>query len=193
MSSLHENTAKDELLARLRGGTLRSVTERCNWMSSSGLVVDNFELLTPAIWALNPVPTHYDRVWQTGTRTMIGRLGGSQNNVECFGIRFEPTGIAAVLVACGVVPVEAPPPSVEQSSIPNTASVAEIARDRRPLPNAKLESWAAIFNEFNPGASEAQARTAFDATFSRHSVTVRELRRVLPQRRPGRPLKVPEE
>ena len=72
-------------------------------------------------------------------------------------------------------------------------SVAETARDRRPIPKAKLESWAAIFNECNLGASEAQARTAFDATFSRHSVTVRELRRVLPERRPGRPLKIQEE
>ena len=72
-------------------------------------------------------------------------------------------------------------------SDPDVAS--ETLSQKRPLAENLLKDWAALFNEAYPGAPEAQAKRSLEGMFPDKSVARERLRRVLPERQRGRPLK----
>jgi hypothetical protein len=122
-----------------------------------------------------------DYFWGSGTAVFEhgGTTGyGDGITARFFDVRFDPKSFdGKVNVAHDLAIVPAPPALAESASI------------KKPLPAPWLEEWAAVFNKANSDSTEARARASLDATFPHHSVTVRELRRVLPERRQGRPLK----
>jgi hypothetical protein len=89
-------------------------------------------------------------------------------------IRFDPTSIGSS------VPPNAPNPP---------RPIATVANEKADLSDKHLNAWAALFNEVYPSASEMQARKSVDGMFPDKRVTVARLRRVLPDRAPGRPRK----
>lgn len=100
----------------------------------------------------------------------------SSTNVLVFGVQFcraEVEGIVATT----------------QLQVINESGQTQRQKPTKPLPGAWLDQWANLFTAANPGASESAARIAVDAMFPSHHVTRAELRRVLPQRPKGRPLK----
>jgi hypothetical protein len=66
---------------------------------------------------------------------------------------------------------------------------SEPPTDRPPLSDALLEQWGEAFRSANPDATETAARRAIEATFPTKFVSRERLRRILPTRRAGRPLK----
>lgn len=72
-----------------------------------------------------------------------------------------------------------PPP--ERDRIAGTGAPA--------LSDTDLQKWAELFFSANPGASEQAARRALAATFPAKFVSRERLRRIMPARRRGRPLK----
>ena len=94
----------------------------------------------------------------------------------------------AVLSAYGVridrdIRSSSPPPPAHQASNPPPFS------DKPPLPDATLEKWGEAFRAGNPNATEAIARSAITSTFPANYVSRDRLRRILPPRQRGRPLK----
>lgn len=115
--------------------------------------------------------------WNTGDLTFYDRgstgYGGSLIG-HFHGVRFDPTGFEGVA-------------QLKQSA--DDADNPGDPAERRSLSDALLGEWATLFNKANPGASEARARSALETMFPDRHVTRDRLRRVLPERRQGRPLK----
>lgn len=138
----------------------------------------DFILLKHSFWKEFWQPTDSHDFWKTGDITISVDHGyGNGNDVSFFGVRFDPGGIANLLppVAIDHAPVADPVEPEDRSSKP-------------ALSDVMLARWAELFNETNPHASEAKARTAVEAMFPDKYVTRSRLRRVLPQRPQGRPL-----
>lgn len=100
----------------------------------------------------------------------------SSTNVLVFGVQFCREQVEEIIATA-------------QLEIMNESSLPQRQKPSKPLPSAWLDQWANLFTAANPSASESIARIAVDAMFPSHHVTRTELRRVLPQRPKGRPLK----
>jgi len=92
--------------------------------------------------------------------------------VSYFGVRFERAGIEAMCHTPDE-PAEAEP----------------VNSNRKPLSDALLSDWASLFNKAYPGGSESLAARSVAGMFPDKHVSRARLRRVLPERKRGRPHK----
>lgn len=189
----HSNYVKKELWTRLRSGELLSVAERARWQIENGGFDERlFERLDPLLWRVNDEPDSYDGIWTFGTRNFCARdrVNGPLLATECFGIRFDPVGIAKLLKAMGAVPAEA---SLLHTMTAKIDAITEpddsLPKNRPPMSDDALADWAELFIKHNPRASLAAARKAVDAMFPEKYVTRGRLRRILPAQPVGKPKK----
>lgn len=97
----HPNFARDELWRRLQSGLLRAV--------AGTMIVDDdphryLQIIPKSMWAAQNEPEDYDALWHFGSRTFVigSRSGyGDHQEINCFDIRFKPSGVEAIIQSCG--------------------------------------------------------------------------------------------
>lgn len=126
----------------------------------------------------------YHDFWKTGEIELSRRdrtgYGGTFLG-QFHDVRFEPYEFDSLTLLHATI--DSSPSNSDE------ADASEAERVKLPLSDSLLKQWADLFNAANPGASERRARQAVDAMFPDKHVTRTRLRRVLPDRPQGRPLK----
>ena len=155
-----------------------------------------FVLLPPEIWvnASFGISSH---LWVSGEADIDLRPGGryrelaEEHLLSLFSVRLDRAALNLIVpIFLNSTGVEAP--VVAAPAAPAQGASETIDQTKRPVSDKLLESWAALFNDAYPAASEAKARQSFEGMFPDKSVTRDRLRRVLPDRQPGRPRKIKE-
>ena len=130
-----DNDARTEIYRRLVAGELLSVARSSTWFQEDGLFeIKEYSRLGAFLWTVNSVPAADDLIWKSGTHTLT-RPGWPDSdiryNVDCFGIRFDPDGVAAILADCGVCDVAAPS-RVEGASVGPLSRAPSVKAARPP-------------------------------------------------------------
>jgi hypothetical protein len=161
---------------RLKSNLIRSAASASRGKAERTATVA-LATIPPVIWNQFACLAEHD-FWTTGDVTFYSSTTGydRQWSGTLHDVRFDPAGFDGMTTP---LPAE----TLEENVQP--APKAE----RPNLSDTDLDAWAALFNKANPGASEAKARAAIEAMFPDKQVTRERLRRVLPARAPGRPLK----
>jgi hypothetical protein len=107
---LTDDEAKAEIYRRLCGVEALSIARTANWYKPRDVDVRDYERIGSFLWKVNKEPKSYDLIWKTGTHTLkrpeLSATGRDTVyfNVDCFGIRFDPAGIAAIITDSGFDP-----------------------------------------------------------------------------------------
>jgi hypothetical protein len=161
--------AKQVLLARLVAGMVRAISIDTVYHDGSRA---RFRPLSVYDW--KNVRTD-NTFWITGDLILSNR---SHEITSCFGIRFDPQGIGAI-VGNGATP---PPP-------PEPTKAPEVEQDgkRAPIPPAHLQAWFEFYKKIGGEMREDAAHDHARMCFPKHSITRQKIRELLPPRPMGRP------
>ncbi len=175
LAELGPHTASDAINERVSSGLLRVAASR---LQEKGSNPEYFVIIPRGLWEAD-MPSGHHPFWGRGDVVIsIRRPHAPSRDFSYFGVRFDADGIEQMKIDAGLA-ASVESPSVEGQ--PGTSRKAE-------LPDALLSSWATIFNKAYPNASEALASQSVAGMFPDKHVSRVRLRRVLPERRPGRPL-----
>jgi hypothetical protein len=138
---LHLNHAKSEIHRRICGGEILTVARTSNWHTPREIKVRDFVRLSQYLWASNPEPEDYDLLWKTGTHTLTRTIDprfSTRYDIQCFGIRFDPAGINAILTDAGMAPLSAPaaPPIEDQDGQARPTRAPSVKAARPPSDDA---------------------------------------------------------
>lgn len=163
---LSEASAKEEIYSRLCGGEIECVARTANWHHQRSVEIKDFGRLGSFIWQLNK-PRAFELIWRTGTHKLGRPLHPSSSTqfpVECFGIRFNPEGVSAVLRDSGVGL------SVAESS--------ETHKPKKPLSHADAETFAKAIIAGWPQASQDWAHEKLALFYPDHTIGREAFRRI---------------
>lgn len=163
---LVESFAKREIYNRLCGGEILCVARTANWYHQRTVETKDYGRLGAFIWQINQ-PKDHDLFWRTGTHKLLRPLhpsATSKHPVECFGIRFEPQGINAVL---------------RDSGIALTSASSDVrATSKKPLSEADAEKFARAIIAGWPQASQDWAHEKLGHFFPDHTMGRENFRRI---------------
>jgi hypothetical protein len=188
LGSETEQEIRRWLWDRLRGGIISSVARSS--FDSSGQGPTGLTLVPRQAWAA----WNYNDAdfWKSGTLSYEyapGAAGAYGGLIELtfLDVRFDPETIRSAPAFSDQLLTQ--PISPEDGIDDFTRSTV----GKPPLSDSRLNRWADLFNEANPQANEALASNAIKSMFPDFHVARERLRRVLPERRAGRPRKNREE
>ena len=149
---LNDYEAKRELYRRLCGGEVLSVARSSIWYKQSGLDNKDYSVIGAFLWSFNRAPEDHDLLWKTGTYVMsriTSPHSSTKYDVECFGLRFDPAGIFAILTDVGMHAV------IPEIGNHGAQPIDEVAHSRAP---AFKHGPAPSDSEIISKADEMQAR-----------------------------------
>lgn len=146
--------------------------------------------ILPSVWRDHP-PSYHSSFWDTAQFNFTERQGyGGDVEHRYFGVRFEPTGIAALAKAAGIQL------KAQQQSMPLPEALAPPAAEERKtrhglpaLRDELLDNWHALFAEAYPQGSKELAEESARGMFPKHSVDRQKVRDLIGVKPKGRPLK----
>ncbi|HEX7881632.1 MAG TPA: hypothetical protein VF499_02715 [Afipia sp.] len=159
---------------RIKGGVIEVMAERAVFPERKPIRHVALQPSEFRYWA----PLEDRSFWRTGDLKLrnpdVASHDSEETSVWLFAVRLDPEAVRTAL------------PASAAGSAARLVAPGMGSKDKRRLPDGILQRWAALFNELNPETTEAKARAAIEAMFPDHHVTVRDLRRVLPERSAGR-------
>ena len=177
----HENHVRKELWNRLRNGRLRSAYHSSQWRRGIDSVSDRgLEELTARVWLISKQPEDWAMLWKTGSHGFSVKEGASNGpvlEIDCFGIRFDPSGIQDIFVGAGADMSNALAPSKPTRR-----------QDLPVLPETIAKAWIDWFKT-QPNASKDAAEKAAAHMFVNHNLSRERIREFWGESQLGRPRK----